>query len=666
MREADLLDLIKRIEKVRSIPYACQAAVDVITDSLPQSSASLHLMNARCDRLEVVAFSKHPPGVFQLSKGGSFLWRILDKGVLRTVELPCARGYQQGMPEARHALLVPVISKGTRWGLLAVESAKPAAFTEDDCLFCKLVACILGNSISHMKMEERFSASLQTLSERNTQNRILLDISLELFSSKDRCNIIESFVRSIYSNLGYDKVFLFLRESPSGPLSLAASRGKSLSMDTLDEILTGEKGLIGRAIKTGMPALSNDVTQDPDYFPDDEKTRSEMAVPVKYGKTFWGVLVLDEYHENAFRREDLQLASILCSHLAVVLDNIEFFQRLERDLDLMEALHDIVTAAASESDIVALCNRIALQLRERTKYSLVEINAVVDEKTGKSRILASSRPEAATPGYLEERSRKLWENGGGLCGQAIRTRSVVNVPDVRASQKFVRLDEETLSEMDAPIIFGERVYGVLCVESGQTAAFREEDVRCITILARHLGVLWAHYELLDRTMARSLQDPLTGQWNRRCLHEKLREEIDRADRYRTQFSIVMVDLADFKDVNDKFGHTVGDMVLIEISAFLSANLRASDSFFRYGGDEFIALLPETGREEAQAMMERIKKDMSERTWSGEAVRVLMDSGIATCPADGADVDSLIRLADLRLYEQKRKRKLLKSEWTGEK
>jgi diguanylate cyclase (GGDEF)-like protein len=623
-------------------------------------------MNARCDRLEAVAFSKHPPGVFQLSKGGSFLWRTLDKGVYRTVELPCARGYQQGMPEARHALLVPVISKGTRWGLLAVESAKPAAFTEADCLFCKLVACILGNSISHMKMEERFSASLQTLSERNTQNRILLDISLELFSSKDRRNIIESFVRSIYSNLGYDKVFLFLRESPSGPLSLAASKGKSLSMDILDELLAGEKGLIGRAIRTGMPALSNDVTQDPDYFPSDEKTRSEMAVPVKYGKTFWGVLVLDEYHENAFRREDLQLASILCSHLAVVLDNIEFFLRLERDLDLMEALHDIVTAAASESDIVALCNRIALQLRERTKYSLVEINAVVDEKTGKSRILASSRPEAATPGYLEERSRKLWENGGGLSGQAIRTRSVVNVPDVRASEKFVRLDEETLSEMDAPIIFGERVYGVLCVESGQTAAFREEDVRCITILARHLGVLWAHYELLDRTMARSLQDPLTGQWNRRCLHEKLREEIGRADRYRTQFSIVMVDLADFKVVNDKFGHTVGDTVLIEISAFLSANLRASDSFFRYGGDEFIALLPETGREEAEVMMERIEKDLSVRTWSGEAVRVLMDSGIATCPADGADVDSLIRLADLRLYEQKRKRKLLKSEWTGEK
>ncbi|MGC9490613.1 MAG: diguanylate cyclase [Thermovirgaceae bacterium] len=665
MREADLLDLIKRIEKVRSIPYACQAAVDVIADSLQQSSASLHLMNARCDRLEAVAFSKHPPGIFQLSKGGGFLWRSLDKGVSRTIELPCARGYQQGMPEARYAIVVLVISKGTRWGILAVESADPRGFSEDDGLFCRLVAAVLGNAISHMKMEERFSANLKTLSERNTQNRILLDISLELFPSRDRQEIIERFVRSIYSNLGYDKVYLFLREAPSSPLTLAACHGKSVTMDVIDEILTGEKGLIGRVLRTGTPALSNDVTRDPDYFPDDEKTRSEMVIPVKYGETFWGVLVLDEYHEDAFRREDLQLASILCSHLAVELDNIEFFRRLQRDLDLMEALHDIVTAAATETDIVSLCNRIALRLRERTRYSLVEINAVLDEKTGKSRILASSRPEAVTPGFLEERSRKLWESGGGLCGQAIRTRAVVNVPDVRASENFVRLDEETLSEVDAPIIFGERVYGVLCVESGQAAAFREEDIRCLTILARHLGVLWAHYELLDRTMARSLQDPLTGQWNRRCLNEKIKEEISRTARYRTVFSIVMIDLADFKDVNDRYGHSVGDQVLIEISSFLAAGLRASDSFFRYGGDEFIALLPETGQAEAQVIMERIENEMAGRTWSEEGVKIFADFGIATCPDDGMEADSLVRIADLRLYEAKRKRKSLKAEWGGE-
>lgn len=661
MREAVLLELMNRIGKVRSIPYACQAVVDTLTGSIPQTSASIHLMNARCDRLDAVAYSKHPPGAFQLPKGGSFLWRTLDKGVARTVELPCARGYQQGMPEAGHVMIVPILSKETRWGLLAVESPKPRGFSEEDGLFCRLAASILGNAISHMKMEERFSASLQTLSERNSQNRTLLDISLELFSSKDRGKIIESFVRSIYSNLGYDKVCLFLREVPSGSISIAACRGKSVSTEVLGEILSGRKGLTGKVLQTGIPALSNDVTQDPDYYPDDEKTRSEMAVPVKFGETLWGVLVLDEYHKGAFRREDLQLASILCSHLAVVLDNIEYFRRLERDLDLMEALHEIVTAAARESDIVALCNRIALQLRERTKYSLVEISAVLDEKNGKARIMASSRPEAVNPGFLEERSKALWEAGGGLCAEAIRTRAAVNVPDVGLSENYVPLDRETRSEVDIPIVFGERLYGVLCVESAQAAAFQEEDIRCLTILARHLGVLWAHYELLDRTMARSLQDPLTGQWNRRCLHERLGEEISRALRYQTTFSIVMIDLADFKKVNDRFGHTAGDKVLIEISAFFAARLRGSDTFFRYGGDEFIAMLPETGQPEAQALMERIGREMEGRTWTAHEAAVLADFGTSTCPEDGDEADSLIRIADLRLYEAKRRRKSLITE-----
>jgi len=124
---------------------------------------------------------------------------------------------------------------------------------------------------------------------------------------------------------------------------------------------------------------------------------------------------------------------------------------------------------------------------------------------------------------------------------------------------------------------------VLCAESHRTGAFSEEDIKCLTILARHLGVLWAHLELLDQTMAKSLKDELTGLWNRRFLYEKLNEELDRTRRYKTGFSIVMIDLADFKDVNDKYGHPEGDRVLVEISDYLSRSMRESDSFFRYGG-----------------------------------------------------------------------------------
>ncbi len=658
MREAELLDLVGSIEKVRSIPYACQKAVDILTDSMEHTAASVHLLDARCDRLDAVAYSKHPPGSFRLPKSGSFLWRTLDKGMVRILDLPCARGYEQGMPEARNALILPIISKKTRWGLLVVENAGPGNFSEEDVLFCRIAVSILGTAINQRTMEERLSANLKTLSERNRQNRLLLDVSLELFSCKDRARLVENFVRSIYTNLGYDKVYLFLRDGPSDPISLAACRGKTVSVEVIDELLGEEKGLTGRVMRTGMPALSNDVTMDPDYFLDDEQTRSEMAVPVKYGETLWGVLVVDEYHKDAFRREDLQVASILGSHLAVVLDNIEYFRRLERDLELREALHEIVTTAATETDIVSLCSRVALYLRERTKYELVEIAALVDEKTGCTRIIASSRPEAAVPGFLEDRSRVLREGGGGLSGQAVRTRSVVYAPDVRQTGQYVCLDEKTLSEVDIPILFGERLFGVLCVESRWTGAFSEEDIRSLNILARHLGVLWAHLELLDRTMARSFKDELTGLWNRRFLHEKLKEELDRTRRYNTGFSIVMIDLADFKEVNDKYGHTEGDRVLVEVSAFLSGCMRGSDSFFRYGGDEFIVLFPETKQAEVLAIMERIENEMACKTWGEGKVNIFADFGTATCPEDGTDAESLIRVADVRLYEAKRKRKHL--------
>ena len=660
MREAELLELINRIEKVRSIPYACQEAVDILTASKDHVAASVHLLDARCDRLDAVAYSKHPPGSFRLPKSGSFLWRTLDKGVVRTVELPCARGYEQGMPQALRALVVPILSGKTRWGLLVAESSNPGDFSEEDALFCRLIASILGTAINQRKMEERLSANLKTLSERNRQNKLLLDVSLELFSCKDRDKLFENFVRSIYTNLGYDKVYLFLRDEPSSPVSLAACRGKAVSAEVIDELLGEEKGLTGRALRTGMPALSNDVTQDPDYFLDDKQTRSEMAVPVKYGETLWGVLVIDEYHKDAFRKEDLQVASILCSHLAVVLDNIEYFRRLERGLELREALHEIVTTAASETDMVSLCSRVALYLREKTKYSLVEIAAVVDERKGWARIIASSRPEAVKPGFLDDRNKMLRQGGGGLTGQAVRTRSIVYAPDVSRSEQYVCLDERTLSEVDVPILFGERLFGVLCAESHRTGAFSEEDIKCLTILARHLGVLWAHLELLDQTMAKSLKDELTGLWNRRFLYEKLNEELDRTRRYKTGFSIVMIDLADFKDVNDKYGHPEGDRVLVEISDYLSRSMRESDSFFRYGGDEFIALLPEAGNAEVMTIMERIEKEMACKTWGEKKVSISADFGTASCPCDGTDAESLIRVADLRLYEAKRKRKFYKN------
>jgi diguanylate cyclase (GGDEF)-like protein len=152
------------------------------------------------------------------------------------------------------------------------------------------------------------------------------------------------------------------------------------------------------------------------------------------------------------------------------------------------------------------------------------------------------------------------------------------------------------------------------------------------------------------------QDGLTGLLNRAFFDQRLGEELTRAQRYQREFALVLFDLDQFKTINDQFGHPTGDAVLQRFAAFLRSSLRQTDSAFRYGGDEFAALLPETGNLAAHYVLERL-----EQRWLEECRRelsprsVMVSYGLAAYPQDGVNAVELIKLADMHLYEHKRTR-----------
>lgn len=127
-------------------------------------------------------------------------------------------------------------------------------------------------------------------------------------------------------------------------------------------------------------------------------------------------------------------------------------------------------------------------------------------------------------------------------------------------------------------------------------------------------------------------DDLTGVYNRRYLLHWIDGEIKKSRRYRLPFSIVLLDLDDFKEVNDVHGHLKGDLVLKLFAQYLKGTLREADVITRYGGDEFIALLPNTPREQAQVVAERIIDRAKRQTFSG--IKLSASAGIATFPIDG--------------------------------
>jgi two-component system, cell cycle response regulator len=160
--------------------------------------------------------------------------------------------------------------------------------------------------------------------------------------------------------------------------------------------------------------------------------------------------------------------------------------------------------------------------------------------------------------------------------------------------------------------------------------------------------------------ARSLadRDPLTGFYNHRYLHERFGEEVVRAQRSRQPLSVLMLDLDDFKLVNDTFGHLFGDRVLAWTAELIRSTLRASDIPARYGGDEFAILLPDTGAEAASHAADRIRGAFAAAVFEDgdrRGVPVSLAVGAATFPREGRNATELIAAADLRLYAEKRSR-----------
>lgn len=174
-------------------------------------------------------------------------------------------------------------------------------------------------------------------------------------------------------------------------------------------------------------------------------------------------------------------------------------------------------------------------------------------------------------------------------------------------------------------------------------------------IASTMGVALENVRRYEDARYLADRDPVTGLLNHRTVHERLGEELSRARREARELSVVMMDLDGFKLFNDTYGHPIGDRVLREVATLLEAHLRTSDVLGRYGGDEFVAILPGSGIEEGRAMAERLRLAVAARSYStpeGTAVPIGMSFGVSSYPLSGDQSQELIEFADANLYRSK--------------
>jgi len=248
--------------------------------------------------------------------------------------------------------------------------------------------------------------------------------------------------------------------------------------------------------------------------------------------------------------------------------------------------------------------------------------------------------------------------GQGIAGWVAQTGEVVIVPDTsRDSRFFAKVDEktkmQTRSIVAVPVRFRDRSLGVIelinCVGS---QGFGERDLALLEVLADFAAIAIENARHVQKIHELTITDDCTTLYNARHLNFVLETEIYRSQRYNYEFSLIFIDLDHFKNVNDTYGHLTGTRLLSDIGNMVKSNCRLIDFAFRYGGDEFVVLLPQTSKENALIVARRLHKRIREHTWMqdlGLEIRITASVGVASYPTDSRDKSKLLHLADEAMY-----------------
>ncbi|HWZ44875.1 MAG TPA: diguanylate cyclase [Candidatus Saccharimonadales bacterium] len=247
--------------------------------------------------------------------------------------------------------------------------------------------------------------------------------------------------------------------------------------------------------------------------------------------------------------------------------------------------------------------------------------------------------------------------GEGIAGWAAKHGESLIVPDVYSDERFAkRIDEmtkwKTRSIICVPLQSKHRVLGVIQLINCAMESFGEQEMFFLHALCDYAAIAIDNARAVEKIQELTITDDCTGLYNARHLYKTLESEVYRSARFGYEFSVIFMDLDHFKMVNDTYGHLVGSKLLHEIGFKVKSQLRLIDYAFRYGGDEFVILLPQTEKNSAMVVARRLQ-DMMRATHflsdEGLNLNVRCSMGLATYPEDAKSSHEIIRQADEMMY-----------------
>jgi diguanylate cyclase (GGDEF)-like protein/putative nucleotidyltransferase with HDIG domain len=364
---------------------------------------------------------------------------------------------------------------------------------------------------------------------------------------------------------------------------------------------------------------------------------------VAYDRAIGAMAVFSD-QDKAFDEGHLELLRVLASEASIAIENARLFQEERTKARHLTLLNTISRHAIGTLNPDEMLAKMTEELEAGLTYDHIGI-AVLDYSTRELVVQAEAGKRRAALGLRVPL-------GTGLIGNVARTGNMVTFRADHPSDAAVKpMLADTATAVGLPIFFAEQLHGVLYVESSENVDFTEEEVLLLGTLADLIAGALHNALTFQKAQEQAITDGLTGVKTHRFFMEALSAEWKRSTRAGRAFALVLMDLDRFKFVNDFYGHLEGDLVLQRVGHILETNCRRSDVVARYGGDEFVILMPETSMEQARQLASKLRGWVCADNLLREK-NVSASFGIACYPLHGSSPQELIQVADASMYLSK--------------